>query len=269
MLIDVHTHYWGEPGGAAAILAALDAAGVDKVVCFSRKPAVDRQDQRASTDEIGRVAREAGGRIVPFVWIEPRLEGAAEEVERARQDHGIQGVKLIPEHWRPADAEPRRIYERAGELGLPILFHSGILYIGSDTSEQCRPVHYEVLLEYPKVRFALAHFGWPWTDECLAVCDEFRYHWGRAGAPGGHPQIWLDATSGLPRAWKVETLRKILFYLGPDWLMYGSDASATDADGLAQAAALDRSILREDLGVTDEALVEQIFCQNAERFLGG
>jgi predicted TIM-barrel fold metal-dependent hydrolase len=81
---------------------------------------------------------------------------------------------MIPDHWYPYDEFMYPIYEKAEKLGVPIIFHSGILFGFKDSSRFCRPVNYEVLLNFPDLKFALAHISWPWVDECIALWGRFR-----------------------------------------------------------------------------------------------
>lgn len=53
-------------------------------------------------------------------------------------------------------------------MRLPLLFHSGI-FIDGRSGRFCRPSFFEAQREHPGVRVALAHLGWPWTDEAIAV----------------------------------------------------------------------------------------------------
>ncbi|MCD6469707.1 hypothetical protein J7L29_02790 [Candidatus Bathyarchaeota archaeon] len=41
---------------------------------------------------------------------------------------------MIPDHWYPYDEFMYPIYERVEELGVPIIFHSGILFGFKDSS---------------------------------------------------------------------------------------------------------------------------------------
>ncbi len=210
--------------------------------------------QREADDFVSKIAAKAADRIVPFAFIEPRLASAPQEVERAVTDLGIKAVKMIPMQWYPGGPEARAVYEKVQEMGVPILFHSGILWGTRDDSQYCRPVYYEALLEYPKIKFAMAHMSWPWCDELLAVCGKFR--------AARRDQIYIDITSGAPRMWKVDALRKAMVYLGDDTMMFGSDASATGAGTMRQRLEEDMSMLREEVGVRKET-IEKIFSTNA------
>ena len=77
-------------------------------------------------------------------------------------------------NFHPGDPCARKLYACAGELGIPLLMHTGILWIPGDNANNCRPANMEVMWDYPKTRFAMAHIGWPWTDECIAVAQKFK-----------------------------------------------------------------------------------------------
>ncbi len=182
----------------------------------------------------------------------------------AFEEKGLKGVKMIPNHWYPADDGPQACFAKINEYGKPMLFHTGILWGTSDTSQHCRPAFFEIMLHYPNIRFAMAHLSWPWTDECFAVCGKFR-------AAGGYkPENWrsyADMTCGAPRMWKVEAMRKGLYYMGDKQFVYGSDCfNAEDPEQLKGTLAMDEEILRE-CGCSAESM-HRIFVTNAERWLG-
>lgn len=253
MAIDAHVHSRGNES-AAEILKAMDEAGMEKIFLFGPYPGLDEDKQRESDNFIAKIASEAQDRIVPFAFIEPRLKGAPQEVERAVTDLGIKAVKMIPMQWYPGGPEARAVYEKVQEMGVPMLFHSGILWGVKDDSQYCRPVYYEALLDYPKIKFAMAHISWPWCDELMAICGKFR--------AARRDQIYVDITSGAPRMWKVDALRKALVYLGDDTLIFGSDSSATGSAYMHQRMTEDISMLREEVGVRQET-VDKIFSTNA------
>jgi len=268
MLIDCHVHSWGNED-PTAMVKSMDAAGLDKIVLLGPPPGRLEGDgpplsMRQANDWLAGFAAEAPDRIIPFTWIEPNLPGATEELERAVADLGCRGVKMIPNHWYPTDEAVFPVYEKMGELGVPGIFHSGILFGHADGSRFCRPVLYEALINFPKVRFALAHIGWPWVDECLAVAGRFRAHSRRTGQ---EMQMWIDTTPGTPPIWRSEALQKTLAYLGDEIVLWGSDSSAGDLSGAADTLASDRRILRSVLGASAET-ERRWMGENAQRFLG-
>jgi len=269
MAIDVHIHTRGTEDGNR-ILKAMDEVGMERVVLFAVPPrrAEDarsaKNPHKKSLDQIAKLVEVDRERLIGFAWIEPTLADAAEAVDYAFSEKGLFGVKMIPNHWYPSDQRCLAVYEKVNEYEKPMLFHTGILWGVSDTSQYCRPAFFEIMLHYPKIRFAMAHMSWPWTDECFAVCGKFR-------AAGGYkPESWrsyIDITSGAPRIWKVDAMRKGLAYMGDRQFVYGSDCfEAERAEALRRNLDMDREILRE-CGCSSETM-ERIFTTNALRWLG-
>jgi len=269
MAIDVHIHTRGTED-AAKILKAMDQVGLERVVLFAVPPhrakgaAAEKEPHRRVLDDIAKLVKADPDRLIGFAWIEPTLPDAVAAVDYAFTEKNLRGVKMIPNHWFPADERAQACYQKINEYGKPMLFHTGILWGTSDTSQHCRPAFFEIMLHYPNIRFAMAHMSWPWTDECFAVCGKFR-------AAGGYkPENWrsyVDITSGAPRIWKVEALRKALAYLGDRQIVYGSDCSnAEDPEALRPRLEEDRDILRE-CGASQETR-QRIFTTNTLRWLG-
>ena len=255
---------WDDP---QVVLRGMDAAGVDKLVLFSAAPLRDGREpiaMRDSAADVARVAAAAPDRIIPFLWVEPLLPGAVDDLDYAVNDLGIKGVKMIPNHWYPTDEAVFPVYEKIQELGIPLLCHSGILWGNRDCSRFCQPVLYEALLNFPGVRFALAHIGWPWVDECLAVAGRFRHEAQRLGTES---QMWVDTCPGTPPIWREQALQKAFAYLGDERLLWGSDSTANHVEGAGRTLAEDRRILRSILGATAEA-ERRWLGENAMRFLG-
>ena len=69
------------------------------------------------------------------------------------------------------------------------------------------PLHYEAVHEAPNFKGHLAHAGWPWVDECIAVL--------KIGARFLRidPAEWglkVDLSFGPPGDWQLETWRRVL-----------------------------------------------------------
>ena len=252
---DCHCHARGDETGEQ-VLRWMDEAGVDRVNLFGRYPGRDRADLRASIEHIASVQATDPDRIFGLVWADPRTTGVCEELEYAIADRGLRGLKMIPDHWSPCDEAIYPVYETMQRLGRPIQFHSGIVYGFADSSRFCRPVLYEALVHFPKLRFSLAHISWPWVDECIAVFGRFR---AAAGYDASRSQMWVDTCRGTPDAWREEALRKAVPFCGADRLMFGVDGHP---DTLPQTAPVHRSkdqaILRDVMGLT-EAQIEAFF----------
>ena len=161
-----------------------------------------------------------------------------------------------------------KVYAAIAEADRPILFHSGILWDGRPSSVNCRPVGFEVLLEVPGLRFALAHVGWPWCDELIAVYGKFRM--ARRARPERAPEMFIGTAPGTPAIYRRDVLTR-LFTVGYEIggnVFFGTDCAAGDYNHqwAQQWIERDREIYRSlDLG---EAVVQQVFAENLKRFLG-
>ncbi len=291
MLIDCHVHSVGNES-IDDVIKAMDQAGVDKAIIFAPYPAfygrrkvsweptklgefsypdVNDEMQRKSTIFISSLQAEDPDRIIAFAWIEPRLKNAVQNIEEAVTKYECKGIKMIPDHWYPWEPRFFKIYEKIQELHVPVIFHSGILFGFKDSSRFCRPCNYEVLINFPELKFALAHISWPWTDECIALFGRFRANLRGAMSFGDERakemQMYIDITPGTPRFYRREALRKALAYGCGDYMIFGSDSTASNFMNAKHVAEMDRGIIKE-LGYSDE-VVQKIQSRNVERFIRG
>ena len=177
-IYDAHIHaQWGDEGKSGEFLKTLDEAGREgAVVCAPRgelgPKGASRESQRDSIDFIAEFASAGSGRIIPFAHIVPQVDGAPDAVRYAKEK-GCRGLKMLPNHWYPYDEKIAfPVYEAAQETGLPILFHSGILFAFEDSSRFCRPAYYEALLHFPKVRFARLQPGVIRVQELVSLLPD-------------------------------------------------------------------------------------------------
>ena len=301
MVVDCHVHLIPESLGgydnAEDILRSMDEAGIDKIFLFSPIPRElklkdkylvykeSQEKQRESIKTVAKVVTTDPQRLIGFAWIDPCLPHAENEVERAIVDYKLRGIKMIPIHWYPYEERIFPAYSKIQEMSVPIIFHSGILFGGGDSSRFCRPTFYEVLLHFPEIKFALAHVGWPWTDECIATAARFEAALGeaRSFAPRliesqkqqltsdrgkNKSQMYIDITPGTPLIYRTEVLRKAINILGEDRLIYGSDAFTTleMTKFFKKVLENDKRRLDEELGLSKEAQ-DKIMGKNAMALL--
>ena len=155
----------------------------------------------------------------------------------------------------------------------PDVIYKGIginLELFKDSSRFCRPCNYEVLVNFPQVKFALAHISWPWTDECIALYGRFQ-----ANLESSHysddrakeMQMFIDTTPGTPNFYRREAFRRALLFGAEDSMIFGSDSSASDLGGASTIAEMDKGIIRE-LGYSDE-IIRKVQSENIVRYLKG
>ena len=224
MILDAHTHLSGSESGESAgdIVACMDACGVDKACVFA--PLVDVKTWRltnrqldairAHNDYCADLCSAAPDRLLAFCILNPRpalaqgsLKRAVDlmirEAERCYRELGLRGVKIVPDGWYPNDPRVTPLYQALADLGMYVVFHVGIFLDGGQGS-YCRPTFYEAVHRVPGLRAQLAHLGWPWVDECLAVLGMETIF------KGPDPQNWqlrADVSFGMPDAWQLVLLR--------------------------------------------------------------
>uniref|UniRef100_A0A7C5XMW8 Amidohydrolase-related domain-containing protein n=1 Tax=Ignisphaera aggregans TaxID=334771 RepID=A0A7C5XMW8_9CREN len=278
---DIHIHSSGKEK-PEEIEKAFDESNIEKAVLISFHPHLLRdiwtpisfEEFRESIKHVSKIQKMLKGRIYGFAFIDPRMVKDARELinitEWVLLDQELVGVKMIPAGWYPYEEKMYPFYEKLEELNTPILFHCGISWGFPDSSRFCRPVYFEALMRFKKLKFVLAHLCWPWVDEALAVGGRFLYPF-KLGLITTYlknrPQILFDISSGAPLIWKVDALQKAIAYLGAEMLIYGSDCfSADNIQCFKEAIKRDFKILKEILARTDNEL-KMIFKNNFEWFI--
>jgi predicted TIM-barrel fold metal-dependent hydrolase len=217
----------------------MDACGIDKAFMFAPllRPQgwelqVEHLDNiRQNNDYIADFCSHAPERLIAFAVLNPNPGIAGgdkrraaqlmlEEAERCYGELGIRGVKMVPDRWTAEDEEALPLLEGLARMGMYAVFHSGI-FMDERASSYCRPTLYEGIHRIKGFHGHLAHLGWPWVDEELAVLMMESFH--RKPDPDDPWQLKADFSFGAPPDWRVETLVKALDSVAPDQLVYGSD----------------------------------------------
>ena len=266
MIIDAHVHCSGRET-QDDILRSMDAAQIDKLVLlapFLSDPysLEDAGSLRAGNDHLAALTAAHADRLIGFAVVNPLHATACDDLDRAAQKPGIAGLKMVPTGWYPYDECAHRVFETAARLGLPCLFHSGI-FIDGKSGRFCRPVFFEAVREHPTLRVTLAHLGWPWCDEAIAVglIDLIK------GVDPGNCQIRFDFSFGPPPVYRQEALRRALDVLGAGLIHFGSDRFLPCSGEHLRAARNELEDLLDALNV-GEADRQAIFYGNAARWLG-
>ncbi len=228
MIVDSHCHLEPELP-AADLLRAMDAAGVDRAVLLAaaqapiasvpklgaalfrgcvRLPWIGMRVYRGAlrskrlvpipnpdNDPVFEAARAHSERFVPFAFVNASLGAEAHEELDRRLAEGAAGVKLHPwlHGYRLTDAQP--VLERAAAAGIPVLAH-----LGTGPAEDVEAV----IDRLPKLKLVLAHAGIPHFERLWRL-----------------PGIRFDVAAPLvsPR-----TMRRLVKAVGPERVLYGSDA---------------------------------------------
>jgi predicted TIM-barrel fold metal-dependent hydrolase len=208
------------------LLQDMDQAGVDKVmimpVDWGLVPAFKEatMDIWAQHQLHANVTHQHPNRMVTFACFDPRRPNAVAMLERAVKELGMVGLKIHPAAgFFPNDRVVYPMYEKALELGIPVMVHTGPepkpLY-----SRHCQPVYVDdVAADFPDLTIILAHAGLSaWWQEA-------------AGIASVAPNVYLDISGwqAMARLRPLEfytTLRSIINTVGARRIMWGSDYPA-------------------------------------------
>ncbi|CAA9220482.1 MAG: FIG00736640: hypothetical protein [uncultured Chloroflexi bacterium] len=253
MIVDVHTHtpYGRHAAPAGRPPARPDRADsgavspdeflramepVDRVIVFGiaplppGDPAAPAVPQEASAptardgnEATAALVRTKPDKLIGFMSVHPRDPHLFEEIDRSVGDLGLRGIKLGPnyQNFDPLGADAFRLYRRAQELRLPILFHQGTSAMAAADLDYAHPRHMDrVATAFPDLKIVLAHMAHPWQVDCIAVIRK-------------HPNVWADISGLHYRAWSYYNCLR----LAAEWsvlpkLLFGSDypAAASPAE---------------------------------------
>ncbi len=270
-IYDIHIHAnLDDPYSQEAFLSALTDAGIYGACVFSeRPPEVSRERGvpfEARLDQLAMLTEGAEDRLLPVLWAHPHERGILKNLRRAKEA-GIVAVKVMPCNYEIGERRSMRMLREIAELGLPVIFHSGILWDNSPSGRYTRPVNFEPLLEIENLRFSMGHCSWPWVDECIALYGKFnwlRYRYGRSA------EMFFDLTPGTPAIYREELLRKLhtVGYPTEDNILFGTDCVAATYSVELAREFLDRdAAIYDTLGISPEVR-EKIYHKNLARFLG-
>ena len=185
------------------------------------------------------------GSIISFGSIHPFAEDALEELERIKA-RGLKGIKLHPDYqdFFVDDDRMLKIYDKISELGLIVVFHSGI-DIGYNEPTRCTPKRLAAVLPQIKSPVVAAHFG-----GYLMWYDVEEYLVGK--------NLYLDTSFSYSRI-PPKQAQRIVKNHGADRVLYGTDSPWS---GMQEEIRLIQHI-----GLSEEEQ-QLILGKNAQRLLG-
>jgi predicted TIM-barrel fold metal-dependent hydrolase len=237
-------------------LLELDVSGLDRAVLLPIDCTSTRGAPIWSNEQIAELCR-MNERFIGFASVDPHQPDAPAKLKRAIEDLGLRGLKLAPgiQEFYPNDPALYPLYEKAQELGIPILFHAGMTWEPRAKAEYGRPIYFEdVAYDFPELKIVLAHLAWPWVLEAVALALKY-------------PNVYLDTSAlyfdnpkdfihfamaeQVPVTVWERSLRK--------QLVFGSNYPRVEIKNMAAAV--------RSLGLSQGCL-ELVFRGNAERLLG-
>ena len=214
MIIDFHTHV--QPGtDLPAFLAEMDAQGIDISVIQSLGADQDTLDK--ANPHIEKVVAQHPDRLIGFASVMPTHKNAVKDLE-ALIASGFKGLKLHPpiQHFSVDDPRLAPLMDKCAELRIPVLFHTGGVFLRTGVIRFGDSLHFdELAIRPPDTTIIMAH-GQPFSHDPYIV--------------GKHPNVYMDTSV------RFTNIARLIPNIGPEllsWIrsddkvIYGSDASPT------------------------------------------
>ncbi len=180
------THLQTVLASPESLLQFMDEQGIDYVVALA-----ETNTMITGVSLNDRVAEFCRGseRLVPFANINPYVTfNQVSELERCVSKLGVKGLKLYPtyQHFYPNDNRLFPIYERAQELGIPVMLHTGSSVFPGSLMKYGDPLFLdEIAVFFPRLKIIQSHAGRGfWYDRAFFLA-------------GLHENVYMDIT-GLP-----------------------------------------------------------------------
>jgi predicted TIM-barrel fold metal-dependent hydrolase len=189
-----------------------------------------------TTDQNAELAEEYPERLVLNGSFDPRDgDEGIEHLERLKDEYDIQGVKLYTAEWRGDSKgwrldsdESFRFLEKCAELGIEnIHAHKGptIRPLNRDAFDVADVD--DAATSFPDLNFIVEHVGFPRLDDfCHIATQETNVYGGLAVA--------APFAQNRPRKF-AEMMGELLFWVGEDNLLFGSDYAIWEPDWLIPA----------------------------------
>ena len=173
-----------------------------------------RRPSNEINDETAEFVRAHPEKFIGFMTVHPPDPGALDEIERARTDLGLKGIKLGPnyQNFDPLSEEAMRVFKRAEELRLPVLLHQGTSPEQFADLDFAHPRHIDrVAIACPNLKMILAHLGHPWQVDCAVVIRK-------------HPNVYADISAQFYRPWSYyNAMRTVTEWGVMHKVLFGSD----------------------------------------------
>jgi predicted TIM-barrel fold metal-dependent hydrolase len=158
--------------------------------------------------------------FIGFGAVDPHKGQMAVDQLQEIADLGLKGLKFHAGSQRFFTNDPQYypLWQRASDLGLICLFHSGTTGVGAGTPggggiklEYMRPVPYidDIAADFPDLKIIMAHPPFPWDKEGLAMIRH-------------KPNVFMDLSGWAP-AYFDPLVVQYAKTIGQNKILYGSD----------------------------------------------
>ncbi|MEM1589618.1 MAG: amidohydrolase family protein [Candidatus Bathyarchaeia archaeon] len=244
------------PQPLETFLLELDVSGLNKAVLLPIDATTTRGVALFSNEQIAELCR-LSSRFVGFASVDPHTPDAPELLEYAVKEMGLRGLKLSPPTQEFFPNDPRiayPIYQKAANLGIPVVFHAGMSWEPKARLKYGHPMLLEdVAVDFPDLKIVIAHFGWPWVLESVALALKY-------------PNVFLDTAClyfGNPKDFLAFVMKQqiplaVIEKSLSHKVVFGSNYPRVEIKNMARAV--------RELGLSQDTL-ELIFSINPQKLL--
>ena len=166
-------------------------------------------------------------RLIGFAGIDPsNPKEAIAEMRRARDELSMRGISVAPaaQDFHPSSSQAMLVYAEAADLGLPVIFHTGVHVSAATKMEYAQPVLLdEVARELPDLTIVIAHMGYPWVEETIVLLSK-------------HDNVYAEISWLLHQSWAAyQALLSADQYGVIDKLLFGSGFPYAAASGCIES----------------------------------
>jgi len=201
MVIDCHHHLPAiDPEGYVDKLRTECARlGIDRVVIMSAGP-----PDWASNEKVAELQHANSDLLIGLGYLQLGAV-TVKDVDRVHE-LGLKGLKFIWPLRNYDDDDFMPIYDRAAALGLPALFHLGIVarepnqHLKDVSMARMRPVFLDrIARRLPSLNLIGAHYGNPWYEEAAELARM-------------HPNVFFDLTGSSLKKKKPEYFDELMWW---------------------------------------------------------
>jgi len=208
---------WGEGyEDGDALIAAMDAAGVQTVLATDLLAWSYRRQVRFAIDMTGRIAeltKRYPGRVFGLGDYDPlRIRESLDKLERDVKEHDFKGVYIHVYGWDIGldDRKMYPLYALCESLGVPVSMQTGHV-LEAMPSEHGRPMQLDrIACDFPNLTLIGTHTGYPWVDEMLAVATKW-------------PNVHINISAWMPKYLDPALVRFMRGRTGSSKVMFGTN----------------------------------------------
>jgi len=148
-----------------------------------------KEDAAVPIEQINKdscdLAKKYPGKVYSYCGVDPRRPNAVRLFEKAVIEWGAKGLKVYPPcGFYPNDKVCYPLYQKALDLGVPVLIHTGHTVLPSLRSITAEPKYIDdVAIAFPELNIIIAHSGiqtrssYGWWEEAMGIAQsKFNLH---------------------------------------------------------------------------------------------